>query len=62
MTSARMGMDNMITIETDQKWQELQDHIENVFGGLLRADMQMIECKPQVSIPPREASSNYHNK
>jgi hypothetical protein len=55
-------MGNMITIETDQKWQELQDRIENVFGHLLREDIWRIEYKPQVSMPPLEAPSYDHTK
>jgi hypothetical protein len=52
----------MITIETDQKWQELQDRIDNAFGYLLRGDTKRIEYKPQASIPLLEASSHYKLK
>jgi hypothetical protein len=52
----------MITIETDQKWQELQDRIDNAFGYLLRGDTKRIEYKPQASIPLLEASSHYNTK
>lgn len=49
----------MTSSERDQKWQELQDHIENVFGRLLRGDVQRIEYKPQFSAPLLEVPSRY---
>jgi hypothetical protein len=49
----------MIESEMDQKWQELQDRIENVFGPLLRGDIQRIEYKPQFAVPLLEISSGY---
>jgi len=55
-------MDNMITSETDQKWQELQNRIDNAFGYLLRGATKRIEYKPQALIPLLEASSHYNTK
>ncbi len=49
----------MTSIERDQKWQELQDHIENVFGRLLKGDIQRIEYKPQYAVPLLEVPSRY---
>jgi outer membrane PBP1 activator LpoA protein len=51
----------MIESEMDQKWQELQNRIENVFGPLLRGDIQRIEYKPQSVIPLLEMSSGYRD-
>lgn len=43
---------------TDREWQQLQDRIENLFGHLLKGDIQRIEYKPQFTVsllemPPR---------
>ena len=45
--------------ETEQGWQELQDRIQNVFGNLLRGDVQRIEYKPPSVIHLLEMSSGY---
>jgi hypothetical protein len=52
------GME-MVESEMDQKWQELQDRIENAFGYLLRTDIQRIEYKQQFAVPLLEMSSAY---
>jgi outer membrane PBP1 activator LpoA protein len=49
----------MMASEMDQKWQELQDRIENVFGPLLRGDIQKIEYKPQAPVHLLGLSSDY---
>jgi hypothetical protein len=49
----------MIEGEMDQKWQEFQDRIENIFGPLLRGDIQRIEYKPQFAVPLLEMPSGY---
>ena len=45
--------------KTDQGWQELQDRIQNVFGNLLRGDVQRIEYKPPSVIHLLEMSAGY---
>ena len=45
--------------ETDRGWQELQDRIQNVFGNLLRGDVQSIEYKPPSVIHLLEMSAGY---
>lgn len=49
----------MVKSETDQGWQEFQDRIQNVFGHLLRGDIQRIEYKPQSAVPLLEMTSAY---
>ena len=49
----------MIASEMDQRWQELQGRIENVFGHLLTGDIQRIEYKPQSAVPLLEMTSAY---
>jgi hypothetical protein len=49
----------MVESEMDQKWQEFQDRIENIFGPLLRGDIQRIEYKPQFAVPLLEMSSGH---
>jgi hypothetical protein len=47
----------MVQNETDQRWQELQERIDNVFGRLLRGDIRSIEYKPQFAVPLLEMTS-----
>lgn len=49
----------MAMSETDRGWQELQDRIQNVFGNLLRGDVQSIEYKPPSVIHLLEMSAGY---
>ncbi|MBI4632586.1 MAG: hypothetical protein HY742_01655 [Deltaproteobacteria bacterium] len=43
----------------EQGWQQLQDRIENLFGHLLKTDVQRIEYKPQIVVPLLEIPSAY---
>jgi len=52
----------MIKNETNQRWQEFEDRIENVFGRLLRGDKQRIAYEPQAEIPLLEMSSEYRDQ
>jgi hypothetical protein len=42
---------DMIAMEMEKKWHELQDRNENIFGRLLRGEIQRIEYKPQYAVP-----------
>ncbi len=47
----------MVQKAADQQWQQMQDHIENLFGHLLKGDIQRIEYKPQFTVSLLEMPS-----
>jgi hypothetical protein len=62
VTELRKELISMNQKTSDQKWQQLQAHIENYFGQSLRSDSYKSEYKPLLITQVPGIPSERHNE